>query len=621
MAQRNLSRPVSRVDERPRTRWTRDDRTLTRGLAEDRPSVPDMRRGSAAVDDAPLVSSRPISRRGAKDNADTMSSMSSAVPDRPITGMVRPPSTTAIKGTGLKPVGTGVGGASQRQVQDRSYYMGMVRAAMGELSAEIAKLKTQSDEVKAEKAASLVFEKRVRELAEELTGLQEQLSDYNLLVDRLNTGAEASDVNMEIAEVARESDKIAHQVDALFAKKQTLEDESNDLKDKLKQEQQITEKLVSQLDAEGRQRFTQLQQNTIRLDAKADEMQAQLDAMSVETKELEDKINHSEIHQESLRLRRRLLELSVRRDALSEEERKRQSPGQQRDALLAAVKAHNAELAALDAQTEREKQTVASLNESITHASQALEQNSSERTSQYSEMKRKEAAIEDFLAGFEVAKQQEEARRSELEHEVGAALAKYAALLVKAHNLPSVEAYGELKEQLGMKEGEVEKAKFTTQGLGQQEAHLKAQMTRVLELEEKVAKETETIRTKLLDMEAEKEKFSDVAGLRAGEEERRRKVEARRSQVERDLRQRQQHLRDAHAHLNALQKALAENDVWTQLSHVQHKWAQAAQNNHALAEYVAAHHLQNNFQPLVQKATDLIARHNQILKNAQMRSN
>jgi hypothetical protein len=74
MAQRNLSRPVSRVgaDERPRTRWTREERPLTRGLAEDRPSIPDgsaaMRRGSAATtsgDDT--ASSRPISRRGAQE--------------------------------------------------------------------------------------------------------------------------------------------------------------------------------------------------------------------------------------------------------------------------------------------------------------------------------------------------------------------------------------------------------------------------------------------------------------------------------------------------------------------------------------------------------------------------
>ena len=38
-----------------------------------------------------------------------MSAMSSAVPERPLTGMMRPPSTAAIKGTGLKPVGTGIG--------------------------------------------------------------------------------------------------------------------------------------------------------------------------------------------------------------------------------------------------------------------------------------------------------------------------------------------------------------------------------------------------------------------------------------------------------------------------------------------------------------------------------
>jgi hypothetical protein len=74
MAQRNLSRPVSRVgaDERPRTRWTREERPLTRGLAEDRPSIPEssatMRRGSAATTsgDDP-ASSRPISRRGAQE--------------------------------------------------------------------------------------------------------------------------------------------------------------------------------------------------------------------------------------------------------------------------------------------------------------------------------------------------------------------------------------------------------------------------------------------------------------------------------------------------------------------------------------------------------------------------
>jgi len=61
------------------------------------------------------------------------------------------------------------------------------------------------------------------------------------------------------------------------------------------QEQQVTEKLVSQLDAEGQRKFNGLQLNTTKLDKKADELQAQLDEMNSKTKELEFKINQSDV--------------------------------------------------------------------------------------------------------------------------------------------------------------------------------------------------------------------------------------------------------------------------------------------------------------------------------------
>jgi len=60
--------------------------------------------------------------------------------------------------------------------------MGMVRAAIGELTAEITKLKTQSEEIKSEKAASVIYEKRVRELAEELTGILNNNPPKNLKI-------------------------------------------------------------------------------------------------------------------------------------------------------------------------------------------------------------------------------------------------------------------------------------------------------------------------------------------------------------------------------------------------------------------------------------------------------
>jgi len=69
-------------------------------------------------------------------------------------------------------------------------------------------------------------------------------------------------------------------------------------------------------------------------------------------------------------LNKRLHDLKAKRDSLAEEERNRQSPEQQRDTLLAAVKSHNTELAAIDAQTQREKQNIVTLQNSIAQASQ-----------------------------------------------------------------------------------------------------------------------------------------------------------------------------------------------------------------------------------------------------------
>jgi hypothetical protein len=51
-------------------------------------------------------------------------------------------------------------------------------------------------------------------------------------------------------------------------------------------------------------------------------------------------------------------------------------------------------------------------------------------------MRQKEAMMEDFLAGFELALKQELERRSELETEVVTALEKYSSLLVQTQNMP-----------------------------------------------------------------------------------------------------------------------------------------------------------------------------------------
>jgi glutaredoxin len=67
---------------------------------------------------------------------------------------------------------------------------------------------------------SLTLIIRVKETAAELTNLQSQLADYNLLVDKLNTDTEVILVQQEAQEMAAQNESESREVEALFAEKQ-----------------------------------------------------------------------------------------------------------------------------------------------------------------------------------------------------------------------------------------------------------------------------------------------------------------------------------------------------------------------------------------------------------------
>ena len=80
------------------------------------------------------------------------------VADRPVTQQ------------GLSGMRTGTGKGPQRQYQDKSYYMGLLRTKMNELNTEISKITREIDAANEEQSTYLAYDKRVKELAAELTG-------------------------------------------------------------------------------------------------------------------------------------------------------------------------------------------------------------------------------------------------------------------------------------------------------------------------------------------------------------------------------------------------------------------------------------------------------------------
>uniref|UniRef100_A0A8V5H616 Uncharacterized protein n=1 Tax=Melopsittacus undulatus TaxID=13146 RepID=A0A8V5H616_MELUD len=115
----------------------------------------------------PPSTSRPVSRGGPSPTGGVLSSQIK-VADRPVTQHGLSGMKTAIKGP-------------QRQIMDKTYYLGLLRSKTSELTTEINKLQEEVEMYKQEKSVYLSYEKRAESLAGEIKEFQGQLADYNMV--------------------------------------------------------------------------------------------------------------------------------------------------------------------------------------------------------------------------------------------------------------------------------------------------------------------------------------------------------------------------------------------------------------------------------------------------------
>ena len=105
-----------------------------------------------------MGTARPGSKYGAPPGTGALSS-SVQVANRPMTQQ----GLSGVKTGGLGP---------QRQVQDASYYSGVLRTKIKELQDEILKMEKESGALNAENATYLTFERRAENLAQQLKDKQ-----------------------------------------------------------------------------------------------------------------------------------------------------------------------------------------------------------------------------------------------------------------------------------------------------------------------------------------------------------------------------------------------------------------------------------------------------------------
>lgn len=189
----------------------------------------------------PVVATRILSSRP-RTRTMTARPSSSA---RPITttGLVAPRTASRAR-SGLR-----------RQVQDKTYWMGILRAKMNELTMETSRLNQECEVMSKDESRIFMWRRKAETLAHELRKMTMELSIYNEYLDRVRGGDEdLESLKEDIEETEEESRQLTRVLEKKFKEKKEKEKELENLERevlKYQQEWQLIRKKFNDVQRQG----------------------------------------------------------------------------------------------------------------------------------------------------------------------------------------------------------------------------------------------------------------------------------------------------------------------------------------------------------------------------------
>ncbi|KAL0901244.1 hypothetical protein ABMA27_006536 [Loxostege sticticalis] len=395
---------------------------------------------------------RPVSRRGFREYTNTGSAVSSGSM-RP-TSAYRPAGSTAsrlstagfgpapptasrqqtamtgfsmidrpITQQGISGLRTGTArGFRTRQLQDKRYWEELLQVKIREMKAEIARLNELAEAGEREKSAKKHYEKRVRELAQELTDLQGRLADYNTAIRIANGEATKQSVEEQTKELEANNKKLQEEVEQVFLEKQRKENQLRQLREQMDKEQSTISKILAEMTQEQKEQYNELEATAAALREEVEQARAQLDHLNREKEEFSKEISGSQIKVHLLELNRRLVTAEEKRDNLKNEMNNRLDPQEEREKLLLQVREDNAAITSLDSNSANLKEQIKKVQELIEQAEQDLEEGNSERHQKYRELKKREETMDAFMSTYDENLKKEQEKIIQLEKDIVFAL-------------------------------------------------------------------------------------------------------------------------------------------------------------------------------------------------------
>ncbi|PAA49067.1 hypothetical protein BOX15_Mlig003260g1 [Macrostomum lignano] len=490
--------------------------------------------------------------------------------------------------------GMKVGGrGTKRQVEDKSFYLGLLRTRIAELDAETTKLRASHEELQRDSGSFAQYEAMAESLAKDIQDLQGQLADANTLLDRLNTEQDSAEVQLECDELRDRNEAQEAALEATFEERKRAEADVATAERELDQERRMADSIVARMRPEQQRQHRQLREEAERTSRELEASQRELDNLRRQRARLEDELSGNLIKQEAVRLCEQLRELADRRDALLEDERAAGDPNQERERLLNQVREDNAEIGTMERQSQEAQARLSEVQAEIRATEEEIEATSGQRSQQYRELRKREEQMDSFLGDFERSAAAEKAVLAERERQVvdlldGLSRSVAMVTTVGAAGLPTEAELKAMREQLSFKAGERDRADATVLALAESHEKLVRDAAKIDQLERKTADEIETQRAKIDTMRQELEKFENVAKMMEEGEEKREELGRQRHALSSRRDRMKRLIRSLERECDARRRELSDNETHAQLANLERRWQHQEQNNFVIRDFVAS---------------------------------
>lgn len=486
----------------------------------------------------------------------------------------------------------------QRMVQDKSYWLGLLRGKISELNTEISRLSKDIKQFNQENASYVTYEKRAETLAGEVKDLQGELADYNTIVDKLNTNAGFEDLEEDCKVLKQQNERDSSSMEKLFAQNLEKDELIKKLEFEIEKERRKTESFVSNMSPEMQEQFKKLKIKNLQLQEELEMKQQELDKLNENIDSLEEEISQSPVKQEAVSLYEKIMVLEEKRGSLADEMKKKETPQEERERLLKQVKEDNQEIARMENRAKEINERTEKLQDEISQLDMDLEEHHGERTAKYKELKKRDEDMQEFLDSFDTNKAAAEEKQKALETSIVQLLERISRADVQSKHMPSSVDFKEMQEDLNFKETEMAKSRDTATGLDAEHARLQADLEKVDQLESKITSELDGLREKIATMTQELVTYTDLDGLKRNADEKKRTLEQEKKTFAKNQAKLKEDVQELSTKYEAMKTSLEDNETYAQLGNLERKWQHLEQNNFAMKEYISQKSSESSYLPI-----------------------